>query len=123
MAGPGCYHAVVETLQYKPRVGVEVLVTVVPEGGRSHLGRTGNLSPSGMLLQIAEELRIGHRLELRLFLPGTSKKLELAAEVTREDFRSPNAYRYGVRFIDVHPEVEADLDRFLAARLDRQRPS
>ncbi|MFZ2491408.1 MAG: PilZ domain-containing protein [Thermoanaerobaculia bacterium] len=112
-----------ETLQFKPRVGVEVLVTVVPQGGRSHLGRTGNLSPSGMLLQVGEELQIGHRLELKLFLPGTAKKIEMAGEVTREDSRGENAYLYGIRFIDLEPEVEAVLDRFLMTRLDRRRPS
>lgn len=107
--------------QAKPRVGLEVLVTVVPEGGRSHLGKTNNLSPSGMLVEVGEPLVVGERIEVKLFLPGTTKKLEFAGEVTREAARSPDRYSYGVHFVDLTPDIEEDLEKFLAGRLERRR--
>lgn len=110
-----------EPTQAKPRVGLEVLVTVVPEGGLSHLGKTSNLSPSGMLLEVRAPLEVGQRIQLKLFLPGTTKQIEVTGEVTRGAGSSDGIDRYGIRFVDLPREIEAELERFLASRLERRR--
>lgn len=107
----------------KARIGLEVLVTVVPEGGLPHLGKTTNVSTSGMLLEIARPLDVGVRVQLKLFLPGVGKKLDVAGEVTRDAGRTDDVYRYGVQFVEMPVESVAEIERFLAVRLDRHGPS
>jgi hypothetical protein len=101
------------------RIGLEVLVTIVPQGGLPHLGKTSNLSPSGMLLEIAEPLETGEHIEVKLFLPGTPKRIELTGEVTRDAGAAGENHRYGVRFLDVTKEHAADIEHFHASRLRR----
>jgi PilZ domain. len=105
------------------RISPEVLVTVVPEGDRPHLGKTSNVSKSGMLLEIARPLDIGVRVQLKLFLPGIGKRLDVAGDVTRDAGRTDDVYRYGVRFVELPIESEVEIERFLAVRSDRHGSS
>lgn len=102
------------------RVGLEVLVTVVPEGGRPHLGRSRNLSTLGMLLEIARLLEVGARVQLKLFLPGGGKRLDVTGEVTRDAGGTDDAHRYGVQFVGLPRESTVEIERFLAARNRRR---
>src|SRR5512140_2873150 len=103
----------------KPRVGLEVLVTVVPEGSLPHLGKTNNLSTSGMLLDVPTSLEVGERVELKLFLPGGEKKVDVVGEISRDAGSTKEGNRYGVQFVDLPFESEFEIEKFLAARLDR----
>lgn len=109
----------VTTSKAKPRVGLEVLVTVVPEGGLPHLGKTTNLSTSGMLLTVPAALEVGARVELKLFLPGGGTKVDVVGEITRDAGPGKDGSRYGVQFVDLPLDSEFEIEKFLANRLDR----
>lgn len=107
------------TKKAKPRVGLEVLVTVVPQGGLPHLGKTNNLSTSGMLLAVPAALEVGARVELKLFLPGGGSKVDVVGEISRDAGATKEGNRYGVQFVDLPLDSEFEIEKFLASRLDR----
>lgn len=106
----------------KVRVGLEVLANVVPEGGFPLLGRTSNVSSTGMLLEVSTPLEIGTKIRVELFVPGRAKKLQIDGEIIREADRRADGYEYGVKFAGLSPDSEFELARFLAIRLDRKGP-
>ena len=107
------------------RVGLEVLVTVVPEGGLPHLGATRDVSKSGMLVEMSGPLDVGSRLEVRLFLPTAARqaiRLDLRGEVTRDaGANGAGKNRYGIRFVDLSGEAEKAIDDFVALQATRAR--
>jgi hypothetical protein len=107
----------------KVRVGLEVLANVVPEGGFPLLGKTSNVSSSGMLLEVSAALDIGTKLRVELFVPGKATKLQVDGEIIRQGNARGERHEYGVRFVDLSPEAEFELARFLAIRLDKIGPS
>ncbi|MBI5495526.1 MAG: response regulator [Deltaproteobacteria bacterium] len=62
------------------------------------LGRTVNLSTSGLLLETDASLEVGRELLLTFFVPGTRTQLQARAEVVRKA-TGGGAARWGVRFI------------------------
>jgi len=99
------------------RVGLEVLVTVIPEGGRPHLGKSRNLSTTGMLVEIAGPLEVGSRAQLKLFLPGIGKlRLSATGQVIREAEPIGEVRQYGLRFVEMPAETAIAIERFLTAR-------
>jgi len=107
----------------KVRVGLEVLATIVPEGGLPCLGRTFNVSSSGMLLEISAALEVGTKIRVELFVPGSANKVKIDGEVSREGEARGGMHEYGVRFVNLSLDSEFELARFLAIRLDRIGPS
>jgi hypothetical protein len=107
----------------KVRVGLEVLANIVPEGGFPLLGRTFNVSSSGMLLEVSAALDLGTKLKVELFVPGRATKLQVDGEIIREGEARVEGHEYGVRFVGLSPDAEFELARFLAIRLDRIGPS
>lgn len=100
-----------------PRVGLEVLVTVIPADGRAHLGRSRNLSGTGMLVEIAAPLELGSRVQVKLFLPGTGKaRLIATGEVIREAGSAGPERQYGVRFVEMPVETAIAIERFLSGK-------
>lgn len=107
----------------KVRVGLEVLANVVPEGGFPRLGKTSNVSSSGMLLEVSTPMEIGTRIRVELFVPGRAKKIQLDGEIIRDGAAGAGRYEYGVSFVDLSLESETELACFLAVRLDKKGPS
>jgi len=107
----------------KVRVGLEVLATIVPEGGFPRLGKTSNVSSSGMLLELSTPIAIGSKIRVQFFVPGRASRVELDGEIIREGSPRAEGHEYGVKFVDLSLESEFELARFLAIRLDRQGPS
>lgn len=107
----------------KVRVGLAVLATIVPEGGFPRLGKTFNLSSTGMLLEVSAPLELGTKIRVKLFVPGSANKVEIDGEVIREGAATAEGHEYGVKFVDLSLETEFELARFLAVRLDRIGPS
>lgn len=106
------------------RVGLEVLVTVVPEGGRPHLGASRDVSRSGMLVEMHGPLEVGSRVQIRLFLPTTARRkvrLDISGEVIRDAGPKGDVNRYGIRFVDLSPEAGRAIDEFLVLQTARAR--
>lgn len=107
----------------KVRVGLEVLATIVAEDGLPRLGKTSNVSSTGMLLELSSPLEVGAKIKVRLFIPGRASRIELDGEITREGKATAERRQYGVKFAELSPDTEFELARFLAIRLDRIGPS
>lgn len=107
----------------KVRVGLEVLANIVPEGGFPLLGKTFNVSSSGMLVEVSTALEVGTKIRVELFVPGRATKIQVDGEIIREGDASAEGHEYGVRFVGLSTESEFELARFLAIRLDRIGPS
>lgn len=104
------------------RVGLEVLVTVVPADGRPHLGASRNVSRSGMLVEIAAPLEVGSQVQLRLFLPTKArqkKRLDISGTVIRDGGTKGDTHRYGIRFDDLSAEAGRAIDEFLVLQMMR----
>ena len=113
-----------EKRQGDARVGLEVLVTVVPEGGRPHLGASRNVSRSGMLVEMRGPLEVGSRAQIRLFLPTAARqkiRLDISGEVIRDAGPEGDVHRYGVRFLDLTGEAGRAIDEFLVLQMMRAR--
>jgi c-di-GMP-binding flagellar brake protein YcgR len=102
-----------------PRFDVDLPVKY----GRSNLflryGRAVNASEGGLLIHLPEEMGIGQRLALKLFLPSDSEfnSLETSVQVIWKDIHLRKDwtwdYRAGVKFVNIPPEHMAKLKNFL----------
>ena len=116
--------SVAEKRQGDARVGLEVLVTIVPDGGRPHLGASRNVSRSGMLVEMHEPLEVGSRAQVRLFLPTTARRkirLDISGEVIRDAGPKGDVNCYGIRFVDLSSEAGRAIDEFLVLQMTRAR--
>lgn len=75
--------------------------------GRFILGRSVNISSSGMLVEVDRALPGDGAIRLHFYLPGDPQPFQVAAQVLRAEFTGTMA-RYGVRFLEV---VTSDLER------------
>ena len=75
--------------------------------GRFVLGRSCNISATGMLIEVDRMLPQDTPVRLHFYLPGDPKPLQLLAEILRAEFIGSMS-KYGMRF--VNPEEE-DRDR------------
>ena len=107
----------------KVRVGLDVLASVIPEGGFPLLGKTTNVSSTGMLVEVRTPLEVGSRVKVKLFVPGSTNQVEITGEVIREAAVTDTGHTYGVQFVELSQDSEFELQRFLAIRLDKTGPS
>jgi CheY-like chemotaxis protein len=75
--------------------------------GRFLLGRSVNISSTGILLEVDRVLPQEGPLRLHFYLPADPKPLAVLAEVLRAEFSGARG-KYGMRFIDMN---EADRER------------
>ena len=118
--------AISRALNLARRMEVKVLVVAAPEGGgakEKRIGRSVDLSESGVLAEFPRPLAVGTRVHLRFFLPGQPEGVGAPAEVTRCASRSADAHDIGFRFGELPPEDAQRLKGFLVqgseARPDR----
>lgn len=77
------------------------------KNGRFVLGRSVNISSSGMLIEVDRVLPHEGPVRLHFYLPADPKPLQVMAEVLRAEFTGSKS-KYGVRFISAS---DADRDR------------
>lgn len=87
--------------------------------GRFVLGRSLNISATGMLLEVERVMPEG-RMRIHFYLPGDPKPMQIEADVLRAEFTSTMA-KYGVRFLDVDSDQRERIERFVHRLRTRER--
>jgi response regulator RpfG family c-di-GMP phosphodiesterase len=82
------------------------------KNGRFVLGRSVNVSASGMLLEVDKVLPQDGPLRVHFYLPGDAKPLQLDCEVLRAEF-SGAMPKYGVRFLNPADSDRERIERFV----------
>jgi len=82
------------------------------KNGRFILGRSVNISSSGMLLEVDRMLPQEGPVRLHFYLPADPKPLQVSAEILRAEF-SGSMPKYGMRFLDPSEEDRARITRFV----------
>ena len=82
------------------------------KNGRFVLGRSVNISASGMLLEVDRMLPGDGVVRLHFYLPGDPVPLQLEAQVLRAEFSGTMA-KYGMRFMDLHTEERERIERYV----------
>ncbi len=99
------------------RGAFRVLLSVNIEGNsrdKAFFCRSENISTSGLLLETERTFAKGDRLACSFFLPD-SRQLVAHGEVVRA-LKQPaqkSLYRYGIKFIELAPEVKAAIETFV----------
>jgi DNA-binding response OmpR family regulator len=89
------------------------------DAGRLVLGRSLNVSSTGMLLESEHMLPGDTQLRVQFYLPGESRPLKVHVEVLRSEFAGTMA-RYAVRFLDLQSDAEMQLDRYVQRLRSRE---
>ena len=82
------------------------------KSGRFLIGRSLNISSTGMLMEMDRVLPGEERLRLHFYLPGESKAMEIQAEVLRSEFVGITA-KYGLHFVELNEEDRERIDKFV----------
>lgn len=80
--------------------------------GRFILGRSVNVSSSGMLLEVDRVLPGEGDLRIHFYLPGDARPLQVEAHVLRAEFSGTIA-RYGVRFGEISDEERERIEQYV----------
>ena len=82
------------------------------KNGRFILGRSMNISATGMLLEVDRVLTSEGVVRVHFYLPGDPRALAADAEILRAEFSGTMA-RYGVRFLNLQPEEKERIEHFV----------
>lgn len=82
------------------------------KNGRFVLGRSINISSTGMLIEVDRMLPQEGPMRLHFYLPADPKPLQVMAEVLRAEF-SGSMSKYGMRFVDPTEEDRERISRFV----------
>jgi CheY-like chemotaxis protein len=91
----------------------------VEKNGRFIIGRSINISASGMFLEVDRVLPGEGRLRLHFYLPGDAKPLQLECDVLRAEFSGTIA-KYGVRFSAAGDAERERIERFVQRLRSRE---
>ncbi len=80
--------------------------------GRFILGRSVNISSTGILLEVDKVLPQEGPVRLHFYLPADPKPLQLMAEVLRAEFTGARG-KYGMRFLNVTDDDRERISRFV----------
>jgi CheY-like chemotaxis protein len=89
------------------------------KNGRFLIGRSLNISSTGMLLELDRVLPGEGQLRLHFYLPGESQPLQVDAEVLRAEFAGTLA-KYGLHFMHINEEERERIDRFVVRLRSRE---
>jgi CheY-like chemotaxis protein len=109
--------SVTKFLGVLPRRDYRVVVRVQVYGvrGNATLFCTSyNISVSGLLIEADSLLAQGDRLSVMFFLPG-SCQISAVGEVVRTEHVRSMQHHYGIRFISMSPQHQAEIENFVAA--------
>lgn len=82
------------------------------KNGRFVLGRSINISSTGMLIEVDRMLPQEGPMRLHFYLPADPKPLQVMAEVLRAEF-SGSMSKYGMRFVDPTEDDRERISRFV----------
>ena len=91
----------------------------VEKNGRFIIGRSINISASGMFIEVDRVLPGEGRLRLHFYLPGDPRPLQLESDVLRAEFTGGTA-RYGVRFTTADDAERERIERFVRRLRSRE---
>ena len=100
------------------RTLTRVEVTVDSKGSFI-MGRSLNVSATGMLLETDRVLQGEGRMRLQFYLPGETNPVQVVAEVLRSEFVGTMA-RYGLRFVDLSVEAREQVERYVRRLRSRE---
>ena len=80
--------------------------------GRFVLGRSCNISATGMLIEVDRMLPQDSPVRLHFYLPGDPKPLQLLAEILRAEFIGSMS-KYGMRFVSPDEEDRERIARYV----------
>ena len=78
-----------------------------------YLGTILNISASGLRLLVEEAVEVGARMECEVAFPGRADPYTLFGEVVSELRARPKSYEYGIVFVDVTPDKQAEIDELV----------
>ena len=82
------------------------------KNGRFVLGRSVNISSTGMLIEVDRMLPQDGPVRLHFYLPADPKPLQITAEVLRAEF-SGSMSKYGMRFLEPSAEDRERIARYV----------
>ena len=82
------------------------------KNGRFVLGRSVNISSTGMLVEVDRMLPQDGPVRLHFYLPADPKPLQIMAEVLRAEF-SGSMSKYGMRFLEPTKEDRERISRYV----------
>jgi len=91
----------------------------VEKNGRFIIGRSINISASGMFLEVDRVLPGEGKLRLHFYLPGDPKPLQMECDVLRAEFTGGTA-KYGVSFGAANDEERERIERFVRRLRSRE---
>jgi two-component system, OmpR family, alkaline phosphatase synthesis response regulator PhoP len=89
------------------------------KNGRFLIGRSLNISATGMLIELDRVLPGDGKLRLHFYLPGEPKAMQIDAEVLRAEFVGTMA-KYGLHFVAVNEEERDRIERFVRRLRSRE---
>jgi len=89
------------------------------KNGRFLIGRSLNISSTGMLIELDRVLPGDGKLRLHFYLPGESEPMQIDAEVLRAEFVGTMA-KYGLHFVTVNDEERDRIERFVRRLRSRE---
>jgi CheY-like chemotaxis protein len=124
----GCNDVIFRPL-HKPELDLKVeLLTSIPvrrqlrtitkievsleKNGRFVLGRSINISSTGMLIEVDRMLPQEGPVRLHFYLPADPRPLQVLAEVLRAEFAGSMS-KYGMRFVEPSPEDRERIGRYV----------
>jgi len=82
------------------------------KNGRFVLGRSVNISSSGMLVEVDRMLPQEGPVRVHFYLPADPRPLQIVAEILRAEF-SGSMPKYGMRFLDATEEDRERITRYV----------
>ncbi len=82
------------------------------KNGRFLLGRSVNISATGMLIEVDRVLPQEGPVRLHFYLPGDPRPLQILAQVLRAEF-SGALSKYGLRFVEVSDPDRERISKFV----------
>jgi two-component system, OmpR family, alkaline phosphatase synthesis response regulator PhoP len=82
------------------------------KNGRFVLGRSINISSTGMFIEVDRMLPQDGPVRLHFYLPGDPRPLQIAAEILRAEFAGSMS-KYGMRFLDHTEEDKERIARYV----------
>ncbi len=89
------------------------------KNGRFLIGRSLNISSTGMLIELDRVLPGDGKLRLHFYLPGEQQAMQIDAEVLRAEFVGTMA-KYGLHFVAVNEEERDRIERFVRRLRSRE---
>jgi c-di-GMP-binding flagellar brake protein YcgR len=94
-----------------PRIPIEMWVEETIDSER-YFRRAGTLSRGGLGLEHTIPLPLGTILQLTFTLPGDAIAITVTGEIVSNN--APDELRMGVKFLNLSPAAQAQIDAYLA---------